>query len=313
MAGKLTLLDLAKRSGNDPQVGVVESMIQSNALLQTLPFRSINGIAFNYAQRKGLPTVSFRGYNQGVSASKSVIQQILIETKNIGGRSQVDKLLAEADPRGVSAVRAEEDAGFVAAMGNMYNLKAYYGAPVTNKLEFEGVNTTLNALGGTAIGAGGSTGSSIYAFAFADAVSPQGRMRGVEGILGNGKNISMVDMGLYYATDLDSNNYLAYTTEFEFAPGFAVYDTRSIGRIANIDATHKPTVSLFNQLITAMFPFVPSIFTCSKTTFNYVQDLKGTTIQNVTVGTNLFERVTTFNGIPILIDENITNTEAAIS
>ena len=51
MAGKLTLLDIAKRTGNDPQVGIVESMIQSNALLQVLPFRSIYGISYRYAQR----------------------------------------------------------------------------------------------------------------------------------------------------------------------------------------------------------------------------------------------------------------------
>ncbi len=313
MAGKLTLLDIAKRTGNDPQVGIVESMIQSNALLQVLPFRSINGISYRYAQRKGLPTVSFRGFNQGVTASKSVVQQITIETKNIGGRSQIDKLLAEADPQGVQHARAEEDMSFLAAMGNLYNSKAFYGNATTSPLEFNGIASMLNALGGTAIGAGGSTGSSIYAVAFNDAVSPQGRMRGVEGILGNGKNISMVDMGLYYAVDADSNSYLAYTTEFEFAPGLAVYDTRSIARLANIDSTHKPSVTLLNQIITAMFPFVPSMFFCSKQTYNWVQDLKGTTINNVTVGNNLFERVTQFNGIPILIDENISDSETAIS
>lgn len=310
---KLTLLDIAKRSGNDPQVGIVESMVQTNALLNNMPFKEINGISYKFARRKGLPTVGFRGYNQGIDASKSIVEQILIEAKNIGGRSQVDKLLAEADPRGVTVVRSEEDAGFVAAMGNLFNSKAYYGNSKTTLNEFDGVATILSSISGTAIGAGGSTGSSIYAFAFGDANSPQGRMKGVEGVLGNAKNITALDMGLQYALDADSKQFLAYTTEFEFAPGLAVYDTRSIGRLANIDSTHKPTITLLNQLMTAMYPFVPSVFTCSKVTFNYIQELKGTSIADVTVGTNLYTRVLSFNGVPILIDENIKDDETAIS
>lgn len=310
---KLTLLDIAKRTGNDPQVGVVESLVQSNSLLATLPFRSINGISFKYARRISNPTVAFRGFNQGLDASISKIEQITVETKNIGGRSIVDKLLAEADPRGVNAMRAEEDAGFAAVMGNTFNSKAYYGNSKTNQLEYDGIATMLSTLGTTCLGAGGTGVSSIYAVAFNDANTPQGRMKGVEGLLGNGKNISSLDMGLQYVPDADSKDYLAYVTEFEFAPGFVVYDTRSIGRIANIDSTHKPTIALFNQLITAMYPFVPSLFLCNKTVFNYVQELKGTTISDVTVGDRIFTRVRNFDGIPILIDENIAGDESAVT
>lgn len=317
---KVTLLDLAKRSGNDATVGLVESMSQANTLLSMLPFRGINGTSFSYGRRTGLPTVSFTGFNEGVAATKSTIEQVTFETKIIKGRSIVDKLLAEADPRGVGALRAEEDAGFAAAMSNTYNSKVYYGANKTTAREFDGLSTILSALvsGGNVIGAGGSTGSSIYAVSFQDALTAQGRRKGVEGVIANNasKVVNAVDMGLTYQLDAGgSNSFLAYTTEFEWQPGFVVYDTQSVGRLANIDSSHKPTISLLNQLITGMFPFTPSAFFCSKVVYGYIQDLKGSTWVTGfgSSSSDLFSRVLTFNNIPVFIDENISDSEAAIS
>lgn len=315
---KLTLLDLAKRTNNDATVGIVDATTQQNALLSLLPFRSINGVSFKHGRRAGLPTVSFKGINQGIDNSKSIIEQVTIETKNIGGRSEVDKLLAEADPRGVNALRAEEDAGFAAAMGNMYNLKAFYGSTVTTKgLEFDGLATILNAVSKSTVkSAGGSTASSqtsAYVLAFNDANTSSGRLRGVEGILGNGKNISAIDMGLQYAVDADSKKFLAYTTEFEFAPAFAVYDERSVGRICNIDASNAITIALLNSLIVEMRPYTPSVILCSKTVYLQLQAIKTTAMDTYVDDRDLFRNVLTFNGIPIFIDDNIVETEEVVS
>jgi len=315
---KLTLLDLAIKSGNDASVGVVESMSQSNALLSMLPFRGIQGTVVKYQRRTGLPTVGFRGYNEGIAASKSVTEPVMYETKNLGGRSEIDKLIVDD---GGMIVRAQEDVAFAYAMGNSFNENCYYGDSTTNAKEFDGLVKILPNLvaGGNVLGAGGSSNnSSIYAFSFKDALTTQGRRRGVEGVLANGgsKVVSSIDMGLQYVTDSGgTNKFLAYVTEFEWRPGFVVYDTQSVGRIANIGASNKPTISLFNQLITNMHPFVPDVFLCNKTVYNYIQDLKGTTWVQGFGGqsSDLFTRVLTFDGIPIFIDENITQTETTVS
>ena len=70
---KLRLIDLAKRTGNDATVGIVESVTTNNAILYNLPFRSITGISFKFGRRVGLPTVGFRGFNEGLDSSKSKI------------------------------------------------------------------------------------------------------------------------------------------------------------------------------------------------------------------------------------------------
>ena len=316
---KLTLLDLAKRTDNDTTVGIVEATTQNNALLALMPFRGITGVSYKFGRRVGLPTVSFRGINQGIDASKGKIDQILVETKDIGGRSEVDKLLAERDPRGINALRAEEDAGFVAAMGNMFNLKAYYGSAAgSNGLEFDGIATIMDDLSkSTVLSAGGSGAgvqTSVYALAFGDATSVQGKLRGVEGLLGNGKNISAMDMGLQYVDDADSKKFLAYTTEFEFAPGIAIYDERSIGRICNIDnSSNKVTIPLMNELIVEMHPYKVSAFFVSKATYLTLQALKSTSFSYKQEDRDIFKSVLTFDGIPIFIDENIVATEAVVS
>jgi len=314
---KLTLLDLAKRTKNDTTVGIVDATTQNNALLSLLPFRGINGASFKYARRSSLPTVSFKGINQGIDNSKSIIEQILVEAKNVGGRSEVDKLLAESDPRGINALRAEEDSGFGAAMGNIFNLKAFYGDSVgSTGLEFDGVATMYNTLSNTVVAAGGDSANvatSVYILAFKDANSQIGRLRGIEGILGNNKNMTAIDMGLQYATDADSKKFLAYTTEFEFSPGLAVYDERSVGRLCNVDSGSLPTIALINQVIANMRPYTPSVILVNKLSWLALQAVKATTMQSFNEDRDLFRSVLMFNGIPIFIDDNITQTEAVVA
>lgn len=317
---KLTLIDAAKRTGNDAAVGIVESMSQLNPFWSLAPVKSIVGTMYKYQRRAALPTAGFRAINAGVAASRSVIQDVIVECKNMLGVSEIDKALADVYKDGPAAFRAIEDAGFLAAMGNTFNAKALYGSSATTAAEIDGVGTVLSTLGGTCIGAGGSTATaetSMYFWSFSDAVGVTGRLPGVEVPIANGNLPSAVDLGIQMTLDSGgTNRYPAYTTVFEFKPGLAIYDSRSVGRLCNIDATHLPTVALINQVITAMMPYNCDLITCSKTVYNYVQGLKGTSAFQQTSpyeSADIFKRATMFNGVPIMVDENIVATEAVVS
>jgi hypothetical protein len=317
---KITLIDVAKRTGNDATVGIVEAMSQANPFFQLAPTKSIRGNMFKYQVRSALGTAGFRAFNAGVAGTKSVIRDVIVECKPMLGISEVDKALAEASPDGVQAFRQSEDMGFISALANTFNAKAYYGSSSTTAAEIDGVGTVLSALGGTCIGAGGSTATaetSMYFWSFSDANTVQGKLPGVQVVLANGMLPSATDLSVQLTLDSGgTNKYPAYQTIFEFTPGLAIYDSRSVGRLCNIDATHLPTVALMNQVITAMFPYNVDLITCSKTVYNYVQGLKGTSAFQQTApyeSSDIFKRATTFNGIPILIDENIVATEAVVS
>ena len=317
---KITLIDVAKRTGNDATVGIVEAMSQANPFFQLAPTKSIRGNMFKYQVRSALGTAGFRAFNAGVAGTKSVIRDVIVECKPMLGISEVDKALAEASPDGVAAFRMSEDMGFISALANTFNAKAYYGSSSTTAAEIDGVGTVLSTLGSTCIGAGGSTATaetSMYFWSFSDANTVQGKLPGVQVVLANGMLPSATDLGVQLTLDSGgTNKYPAYQTIFEFTPGLAIYDSRSVGRLCNIDATHLPTVAYMNQVITAMFPYNVDLITCSKTVYNYVQGLKGTSAFQQTApyeSSEIFKRATTFNGIPILIDENIVATEAVVS
>jgi len=319
---KLTLLDLAKRSGSDGIQGVVESMTQMNGLLTMIPMRQTTQAMFKYKQRMSLPSLDFRMLNAGVTPEKSVIRDVIVECKDILGVSEVDKKLAERYPQGVNAFRAMEDAGFVAAGSNKFNSKLYYGNSATTAAEIDGIGTILGTLGGTCISATGNTASvqtSMYFWSFSDATGANGRLPGVE-VPYFGELPMVSDMGLQmvYETGSSTKKYPAYTSIFEFSPAFAVYDVRSVGRLCNIQAAAlaaPPTVALINQVITAMAPYQVDLITCNKATYNSIQTLKGTTFTNSEpyASSDIFKRAKYFDNIPIIIDENITSTEAVVS
>ncbi len=320
---KLTLIDLAKRSGNDRAIGIVEAMSQSNAFFSLAPFRNVTQGMYKYQVRAGLPTVGFRAINAGVTAGKSVIRDVVVECKEMLGISEIDKAIADRASQGKAAFIAQENAGFVAAGANTFNSKIYYGSSAIVGAEIDGIGTMLGTLGGTCISMAGATAdvqTSMYFWSFKDAVGVEGNLPGVE-VPFFGAMPSMTDMGIQmaYQTGSTTARYPAYVSAFTFSPAFAVYDTRSIGRLCNIQTASTatpPTVAKMNEVITAMWPYTPDLITCSKATYNSVQGLKGTSaFQQVAPyeSREIFLRATTFNGIPIMIDENIIATEAIVA
>jgi len=199
----------------------------------------------------------------------------------------------------------------------------------TGYAEFDGIATLLNALNPVGTGNGydnvvsasGSTSNaetSMYFWSFKPAMTKQGKLPGAEMPLANGKLPTAFDIGLQMTLDADGNKFAAYTTVFEMQPGLAIYDLRSVGRLCNIDSTHKPTADLINRVITGMFPYYPDLITCSKATYNYLQGIKTVSganfyIPNELRNKDLFTRASFFDQIPIMIDENITQTEAVVS
>ena len=319
--GRHTLIDLAKRSGNAVSVGIVEAMSQQNAFWNLVPVRQIQGVMYKYGQRTGLPTMNYRGVNAGTTASNSTVRDIIVECKPMFGYSEVDKFLADGYKDGASAYRLMEDRGFLAAGANTFNSKAYYGNSSVTAPEIDGIGTVLGTLAAGAVsatGAGAGVQSSMYFWSFNDAVGTTGRLPGVEVPVANGLLPQATDLGvqLVFETGSTTKKFPAYSTMYEFAPGLAIYDSRSVGRLANISASSLPTVALINQVITSMFPYSCDLITCSKTVYNYVQTLKGSSAFQQTApyeSNDIFKRATHFNGIPIMIDESITQTEAVVS
>jgi hypothetical protein len=237
---KLSLIDVAKRNGNDAAVGLIESMAQSNALLQQLSFKSITGDSYKVKKRTGLPTAVTRMYNEGIAPTKSLIEDYIYSVFNYSDRSIVDVELADSSPEGPQALRQEEDLAHLAAISNLYNSHCFYGDNSVNQTQPDGIATILTSTAFATVQTGtASSGAatSIYFVSFRDADTQQGRMKGVEGVVMAGKELIAEDMGKQYFPDSGGTNQLLhYTTEFIAKYGFAAYDVRSIGRYMGLSA-----------------------------------------------------------------------------
>jgi hypothetical protein len=308
---KLNLIDIAKRSGNDAQVGLIESMAQSNALLSQLPFKVINGTSYKVKKRTGLPTAYNRAFNQGIALSKSVITDYIYQTFLYNSRSAVDVKIADTAPEGGSALRNEEDISHIAAVGNLYNSDCFYGNNQTNVLKPDGIATILNSTALATVkagtGAGGSS-TSIYFVSFNDANTPQGRMKGVEGVATSGQMLSASDKGQVLLNDADNNPFWHYVTEIDAMLGFAVYDVRSVGRYMGLTSAIAPTATVMDSIITAMLPFQANAILVNKTGLNLIKGLKST-ITYYPAEREIKLSPASYDGIPVFLDENILDTE----
>ena len=308
----LTLLDIAKRSGNDSTVGLVESATQENGLLMKLPFKEIIGDSYKVKKRTGLPTAVRRMYNAGTAPTKSLITDYIYSAHLYSDRSIVDVDLADAAPEGAQALRQEEDLAHLAAMANLYNTDIYYGNNSSDQTQPDGIATILSSTAFATVTAGtGASGSStsIYLVSFRDVMTPRGKVKACEGVVSRGLSFSADDMGkCYFPDDGGTNELLWYTTEFKAKLGFSVYDVRSIGRYMGLTSAIAPTAAGLDSIITEMLPFQPDAIFANKVGLKLLKGLK-TTITYTPADRELKLSPASYDGIPIFLDENILNTE----
>lgn len=305
----LTLLDVAKRNGNDG--ATIEAMAQANALLQYLPFKSIVGQSYKVSTRTALPTVGTRVFNDGIEATKSTVKDTIYQTYLYNSRSIVDVKLADTAPEGVTALRNDEDLSHLIAMGNKFNYHAYYGSNQTDVTVPDGLATILNSTAISTVKSGtASAGSStsIYLVSFKPAITNQGIIKGVEGVVTAGQELNARDMGKQYFNGVNSKPNLFYTTEIDAMYGFAVYDTRAVGRYQLLDSTHGITVATLDSIITAMLPFQADAIFVNKTGLNLMKALKST-VTYAPADREIKLSPASYDGIPIFLDENISDVE----
>lgn len=307
----LNLIDIAKRTGNDQTVGLVETLTQSNALLAQMPFKSISGISYKVKKRTGLPTAVTRAFNEGISPTKSLITDVIYESHIYNDRSTVDAVLIDSAPNG-REIRLEEDLSHLVAMSNLYNGHLFYGNNQTDVTEPDGIATILSSTAFSTVkaqtGASGSS-TSIYFVSFRDANTPQGKRPGVTGIVTSGMEVKAEDMGKQYFADSGGTNLLPwYTTEFTAMWGLAIYDVRSVGRYMGLTSALAPTVANMDAILTEMLPYQCDAIFVNRTGLNLIKGLKST-ITYYPADREIKLSPASYDGIPIFLDENILDTE----
>ncbi len=310
-----TLLDIAKLTGNDKVVGLIEENLTFAPELNIFPMRTIKGTSYYTSVRTGFPSVGFRGANEGHTPGKSTWDRRQVETFIFGGVIQVDKAVAKASEDGEAAFEMMEASGVTKNAMIKLGSQIWYGVtsdakgfPGIKSLVAKGSTIAVDATGTTAL-----TASSVYAVKF----GPQNATL-VAGQNGQFNLSPFVDQQI-----ADPNNAGAYipsrVADLTAWTGLQVGNVNCVGRILNLtaDSGKGLTDTLLAQLI-SQFPvgYTPDALFMSRRSRRQLQTSRTVVINGGGAGkpkggdANIAPTPSDYEGIPIIATDSILNTDA---
>jgi hypothetical protein len=269
---------------------------------------TIKGRTYYFPIVKSLPTVSFRDANEGVTMNDYVIENKLVETFIMNPNWWVDVAVADQDKLGAGALLAEAAALNIQA--SMYHLaRQFYYGTANDPKGFPGL---VNAVGYgvNATGTTNNTCSSVYAVKW----GPQGA-RWIFGENGNMRVTPVAQRPITVSNVSPTtgqpvvSTFTGYFQELFAYPGLHVGSPRSIGRIRNLtaDAGKGLTDALLGALLEACDQrFWPDMFLMTNRSAWQLQRSRTATSSTGAPA----PLPTEYAGIPIVITDSLTNTEA---
>lgn len=328
-----TLLDWSKEVDPDGTTSVVAELLsQNNGIVRTALFQQGNlPTGHRITQRTGLPASYWRLMNQGTPPTKATTAQVDEQCGTLTSRSEIDKKIVELNGN-TANYRLSQTRAHMESMNQEFAGTMLYGT-ASNPEEFIGLAPRYNSLSGSIadniLSAGGSTNlTSIYLVGWGENT--------IYGIFPKGSKAGLMheNLGLIDAFDSNNNRFRAYADSFEWDGGLAVEDWRYGVRICNIDTvalaagtgTQAPTaatavIKLMSRAIDRLQSMVgiDPRFYVNRTVASLLRVAALDKSNNaVTIepainqfGQSIFE--TKFLGIPVEIEDQITNSETAVA
>lgn len=332
----VTLMDLAKSEGPDGEhAKIVEMLEQSNEFLLDATFIECNdGNSHETVIRTGLPTATWRRYNEGVAPSKGTTAQVRAQTGELTSNSIIDKKLAEKGGMGrVAGVRAQQAIAHIMGLGQTLEYAMFYEDERVNPQRITGLaphyatTNTATALSAENVIDGGSAGgqsdnTSVWLVCWGPmgitGLTPQGSKTGLQRL--DRGVVDVID-----STGIAGATYQAYKEVFTHQVGMCVADWRQAVRICNIDVSLLEAESTPADLIAFMIEATELLgnrkmgncaFYMNRTVRKMlrVQEHRaikaggGLTYENIAG-----KPVTMFDGIPVRIADSILNTETRLT
>jgi len=324
-ANVLTLADWAKRLDPDGKTSsIVELLSQSNEILDDMLFMEGNlPTGHRTTVRTGLPSVSWRLLNQGVSPSKSTTAQVEDACGMLEAWSEVDVELAKLNGNSAS-FRLSEAQAFIEAMSQEAASTIFYGNAGTAPEEFTGFAPRYNALGQNVISGGGSQSdnSSVWLICWGaqtiHGIFPKGSKAGLD-------HKDHGEVTVETTAGIAGSRMRAFQDQWTWKLGLSVRDWRYAVRICNIDVSNlvakSSAADLFDLMIKAIHR-VPSLnmgrcaFYMNRSVHQMLDIQSRDDVQSGgQLGYQNVEGkpVLSFRGIPIRKCDALTETEATIS
>lgn len=297
---KLNLLDVAKMNSSDREIGLIEEVATHAPEARVVAARSIRGTSYKTLHRTALPTTGFRSVNKGFPASKSKFELRNVECFVLGGKVVCDRSAADACEDGKEYYQALEASGVMESamitLGNQF----YYGN--VEESGFPGLQSLVDSsMVHDATGSTADTGSSVYGVRFGE--------KNLQFVNGQGGGFSLGDFREESVEDADGNTFDAYVSYLNAWVGLQATNKYCVGRIKNITTQTGKMLDdemLFKWL--ELFPSsrMPDAIFLNRRSLGQLRASR--TATNATGAPAPFP--TDVDGIPIVVTDSITSTEA---
>lgn len=308
------MLDVAKLSGSDAVVGLVEENLSYAPEVGMFPVRSIEGTSFKTLVRTGLPSVDFIAASSGIADSKSTFDNKLFECGILGGRIEVWKSVLDSPENGpASDIKATEASGVFEAAIRKVGRQVFYGkTALGSALGFVGLVSFVDStMIYDATGTTPNTGSSVYFVKFGT--------KDVQLVMGRNASMELSPFRVESLADANGNKGPGEVADMCSWIGLQCASKFSVARIKNVTAdSNKGCTDALLASGLQLFPsgVMPDAIFMSRRSRNQLQAARAV-IANLSTGKGEFRDGSAayvptpldFEGIPIIGTDSILNTE----
>ncbi len=298
MAG-ITLPEFMKTVQDPLRKGIIMTLYTEEPLLQYIPFKTINALAYPYSVTESLPGIQFRKLNKEFAATEGVVNREIEALKILGADSDTDIELINAYGRGERTGRDVMKTKAIAIKFVQQFLYGNSGARTSNAFDdvdgFDGIQARLTTA--QIVDGGGSSTtacSSVFAIRFGDPYCV-----GLQSHPVNARNLGELQSGAP-----------CERTRIDWCAGFAIFHGKSVGWLKDVDTTNKVTISLMDQLNDKIEGGAPTIYVMSRRSRRQIKEDAFSKNVVLPLGMNsLGQPVITYDGAPILVSDAIIDTE----
>jgi hypothetical protein len=311
-----TLLDIAKKNLSDAEVGLIsEALYNTPEVTGVCPWtrntvpgvgqvKGLRGLNYYTRVRTALPTVGFRGANEGVDPAKSTYENRLIESFILNPRWECDKMVADADEDGPEAYIAEEADAVLKAAFLQLAKQFYYGTNTTYGGHAKGFPGLLDHYDSTnmVIDAGGTTDDIASSAWLVKWGTKETRW-----VLGNNSQLAVSDVRIETIKDSDSKSLTGYVQELLCRIGLQIGNpVLSVCRIKKLttDSGKGLTDALISRAI-ALMKIRPDAMFMTRRSWGQLQSARTATTDTGREA----PFPTDVHGVPIMITDALSNTE----
>jgi len=307
----LQTLAAAWKVGVDNVPIVVDLLKYSNLLQSATVAKASNGIKHRYRYFNSLPTAVFREIGEGITPQKVDVNTAQIDLKELVFDLFDDYQAVLQYPGGKDQWLIDNYPAAMAGISNALARATYYGYDATFGYSgaFKGLHQYAKDLSQVIAQKGGTTSSRTSIFAVRWDEFDGASLR-----FNNTDLINVIDMTpnqpVPIVTDT-TNNYQLNVFKWIFSAYFSlvVPSKKSVAAITQIDSTHAPTADNMNALVNAVAaPNGNVAIYTSNLGAREIATLKDSKYSMLTEG-NYDNAVYAWRGVPIYIDENISEVE----